>query len=67
MVQPSLHLVSPEIPRLNMRVNIRYAPQIGRIRAPLRGETPHSETSNQFAIFIDRAVFAHRFHGAGAN
>jgi hypothetical protein len=62
MVQPSLHVVSPTIPGLNMRVNFRYAPQIGRLRRPARGESPRSETANQFAIFIDRAIFARRFH-----
>jgi hypothetical protein len=62
MVQPSLHITSPTIPRLNMRVNFRYAPQVGRLRPPIRGEKPRSETANQFAIFIDRALFARRFH-----
>jgi len=60
MVQPSLHITSPTI--LNMRVNIRYAPQVGRLRPPIRGEKPRSETANQFAIFIDWALFARRFH-----
>ena len=62
MVQPSVHVISPTIRGLNMRVNFRYAPQVGRLRPPARGEKPHSETANQFAIFIDRAVFGKRFH-----
>lgn len=61
MVQPSLHVTSPEIPRLNTRVHIRYAPQIGRLRPPARGETQQSEIANQFTIFIDRAIFTRRF------
>jgi hypothetical protein len=62
MTQPSLHIVSPAIPGLNMRVNFRYAPQIGRLRRAAPGESQRSETANQFAIFVDRAIFARRFH-----
>jgi hypothetical protein len=65
MVQPSLHVVSPTIPGVNMRVNIRYAPAFGGLAPPPRGQQRQSPNTNQFAIFIDRAMFANRFHSSG--
>jgi hypothetical protein len=62
VVQPSLHLVSPTIPFVDVRLNIRYAPAIGGLRPAPSRKNAQSETVNQLAVFIDRAVFAKRFH-----
>jgi hypothetical protein len=64
LVQPSLHVISPTIPGVNVRVHFKYAPAIGRLGPPPIGEKPQSRTENQFSIFIDRTLFAKLFQSA---
>jgi len=63
-ILPSLHLISPTIPRADIRFHLRYAPSIERRRIMQAGDDPVEwSTASQIALFIDRAVYAKRFRG----
>ena len=62
LIQPSLHVTSPTIPGVDVRVHFKYAPAIGELGPPPPGETKQSRTVNQISVFMERTVFAKRIH-----
>jgi hypothetical protein len=59
-VLPALELTSPSIPKLDLRFHVRYEPIVQQMPRNAAGGQGW-QTTQQIALFIDRAVFAKAF------